>query len=228
MPALLQMIFGETGGVLPMRLERVTCTALAVDLIKQRVAVEELHLLMAPHDPPGIDATLDDVDRAIRRLNALSSLPGEDVSDLRLPPHDLAESAAAVAPAKLSPSDGADLPTISTRRWLGPLRAFLNLTSSRLLPRIFVGRLYMHQAHLRRGVPMRPFAIEASLAEIVLMWMCMAYPGAGAEPGFAVVPAIPPRPWHNGKLATGQQRRNEDAEEAEPSLPVETCLAQTL
>lgn len=33
------------------------------------------------------------------------------------------------------------------------------------------------------------------------MWLCLAYPGAGAPPGFAMQTVSPPRPWHNGRPA---------------------------
>ena len=47
-------------------------------------------------------------------------------------------------------------------------------------------------------MPQRPFAIETSLAEIVLMWLCMAFPGAGAPGDQQMETVAPPRPWHNG------------------------------
>jgi hypothetical protein len=187
MPPLLHMIFGEMGAVLPMRLERVTATTITVDLLTQQVSVGEIHLLMSPHDTSGLVATRDDVDAAVRRLHELSG-PSEE---LAVQP-DPASGAAATVPAL---SDPEDAPVAGSRRWLGPLTAFLNLTSSLLLPRIHMTRLYMHQAHIRRGVPARPFAIEATLAEVLLLWMCIAYPGAGATPDFDVVPAAPPPFW---------------------------------
>jgi hypothetical protein len=237
MPPLLQMIFGETGAVLPMRLDRVTATTLTVDLVTQRVIVGELRLLMAPHDPPGLAATRDDVDSAVRRLHELSVDAGESAPDELAAPPDLAAGAAAPDKARPAPKNG---PAARSGRWLGPLTSFLNLTSSHLLPRIHVSRLYMHHAHMQRGVPTRPFAIQAPLAEMVLMWMCMAYPGAGAAPGYVPDAVSPPRPWHNGagggarcpaagEGAAGDKGETESSAEAEGSRPVEERqLAKTL
>ena len=84
-PALLQVLFGTIGEVLPMRLEHALVTALDVKLGTQEVILEELHLLLAPHDPPGLAATRDDVDRAIRRLIELVG-PVNGTSDDPPPP----------------------------------------------------------------------------------------------------------------------------------------------
>ncbi|EOD12560.1 hypothetical protein EMIHUDRAFT_451469, partial [Emiliania huxleyi CCMP1516] len=198
-PALLQVLFGTIGEVLPMRLEHALVTALDVKLGTQEVILEELHLLLAPHDPPGLAATRDDVDRAIRRLIELVGPVNGTSDDPPPPPPGLGDGRELVVQkARRTPEEASSSSSGSVARWIGPLMRCLNMTSGLLLPRIHVRKLYMHHVHLQSGVPQRPFAIETSLAEIVLMWLCMAFPGAGAPGDQQMETVAPPRPWHNG------------------------------
>jgi len=206
-PPLLQILLGETGAVLPMRLERVFCSTLKLDLVRQSVEISELHLVIATHDPPGLDATRADVDNAVRRLIELSNFANRGRQcDL------CADAAAAVAPVKTGDGEA------TFRRWADPITAFLNLTSAMLLPRIHIEAFFMHQSHLQRCVTERPFGFDACLAEVILLWLSLAYPGAGATPGYAVVPATPPRPWHNGPVAGGGARPACPAADTPPAV----------
>jgi hypothetical protein len=154
---LQALLFADLRQVLPMKLLRLNCKTLTIDLLTIDIQIDEVRLTLAPfdHDDETPPTTREQVDLHARRMLRLLAEKGA-----RAPPRDW----------RRNPFT------------LGLLTSLLGLSSNFLLPRIQIARIFMHHTHLDRGVPTTPFGVDICAAEALLFWLCVAYPGAGALP----------------------------------------------